>query len=53
MTPNEITTLISVRLNKTFDTPFNLQLIKRVDIWRSRHIKNALEKDARDRKFFS
>jgi hypothetical protein len=52
MTPNEITTLISTRLNKTFDTPFQLQLIKRVDIWRSRHIKNALEKDVRDRKFF-
>ena len=52
MTPNEITTLIAVRLNKTFDTPFSLQLIKRVDLWRSRHIRNSLEKDSRDRKFF-
>jgi len=52
MTPNEITTLIAIRVKKTFDTPFKLQLIKRVDIWRSRHIKNALEKDAKDRKFF-
>lgn len=52
MTPNEITTTIAVELKKTFDDPFKFMLIKRVDAWRSRLIKNSLDSTPSDRKFF-
>jgi hypothetical protein len=52
MTPNEITTVLTAPYGKVFDTPFKLMLMERVDIWRSRHIRNALEKQPQDRKFF-
>lgn len=52
MTPNEITTAIALKYGKTLDMPFKLALMKRVDAWRSRHIRNSLEKDKKDRKFF-
>lgn len=52
MTPNEITTLIAAAMNKQFDTPFKMMLIKRVDAWRSRLIKNSLDSTPSDRKFF-
>jgi hypothetical protein len=52
MTPNEITTAIALKYSKTLDIPFKLALMERVDIWRSRHIRNSLEKDKKDRKFF-
>jgi len=52
MTPSEITTLLASQLDKTFDDPFKLMMIKRVDAWRSRLIKNSLDKEPRDRRFF-
>jgi hypothetical protein len=52
MTPNEITTAIALKYGKALDMPFKLALMKRVDAWRSRHIRNSLEKDKKDRKFF-
>lgn len=52
MTPNEITTLIASNLDKEMDEPFKLMMIKRVDYWRSRLIKNSVDKDEQERKFF-
>jgi len=52
MTPSEITTLLASQLDKTFDDPFKFMMIKRVDAWRSRLIKNSLDKEPRDRRFF-
>lgn len=52
MTPNEITTVIASSLNKTFDEPFKMMLIKKVDAWRGRLVRNSLEKSPGDRKFF-
>jgi hypothetical protein len=52
MTPNEITTLIASSVNKPFDEPFKLMIIKRVDAWRARLIRNTLEQNPQDRKFF-
>lgn len=52
MTPNEITTLLATNLHKELDVPFKLQLMERVKYWRSRLIKNSLDKDQKDRKFF-
>lgn len=52
MTPNEITTVLAASFDKTFDVPFRRMLMERVDMWRSRHIKNSLDKQPADRKFF-
>jgi hypothetical protein len=52
MTPSEITTIIATGFEKTFDMPFKLMLMKRVDAYRSRFIRNTLEKDPRDRRSF-
>lgn len=52
MTPNEITTIISSSFDKQFDEPFKLMVMKRVDYWRARFIRNTLEKEQKDRKFF-
>jgi hypothetical protein len=52
MTPNEISTVLASMLDKTFDTPFKLMLMKRVDLWRARLLKNTLDKTPSDRKFF-
>lgn len=52
MTPNEITTVLAIALKKTFDTPFKLAMMERVTVWRSRLIKNSLDKTPADRKFF-
>ena len=52
MTPAEITTILASGFDKTFDTPFKLMLMKRVDAYRSRFIRNTLEKDPRDRHSF-
>ena len=52
MTPNEITTVLAAGLDKTFDTPFKLMLMERVDLWRARLMKNSLDKTPMDRKFF-
>lgn len=53
MTPNEITTLIAKNLDKELDVPFKLTIMARIDVWRSRHIRNTLEKDVSSRKFFT
>lgn len=52
MTPSEITTILASGFDKTFDVPFKLMLMKRVDAYRSRFIRNTLEKDPRDRRSF-
>lgn len=52
MTPAEITTILAAGLDKTFDTPYKLMLMKRVDAYRSRFIRNTLEKDPKDRRSF-
>lgn len=52
MTPNEITTVLASGMNKVFDVPFKLMLMERVAVWRARHIRNTLEKNIQDRKFF-
>ena len=52
MTPNEITTTIALKYGKALDMPFKLAMMKRVDAWRSRHVRNTLERDKKDRKFF-
>lgn len=52
MTLNETTTLIATNLKRELDMPFKLQLAERVKYWRSRLIKNSLDKDSKDRKFF-
>lgn len=53
MTPNEITTLIASNLEKELDVPFKLSLMERVKYWRGRLVRNSLEKDQRDRKFYT
>jgi hypothetical protein len=53
MTPNEITTAIAVKYNKVLDMPFKLALMVRVDVWRSRLIRNTLQEHPKDRKFFT
>lgn len=53
MTLNEITVLIASDFDRQFDEPFKLMLGERVKYWRSRLIRNSLEKDARERKFFT
>lgn len=52
MTPNQITTLIASNLDKQLDQPFKLIMMERVKYWRSRLLKNSLEKDEKDRKYF-
>lgn len=52
MTANEITTLIASKVNKQFDEPYKLVILKKVDYYRVRFIRNALEKEQKDRKFF-
>jgi hypothetical protein len=51
-TLNEITTLIAAQLEMPLDDPFKLMLALRVQYWRSRLLKNSLDKDIRDRQFF-
>jgi hypothetical protein len=52
MTLNEITTLIASHLEMELDDPFKLMMAKRVGYWRSRLIKNSVDKDQKDRRFF-
>ena len=53
MTPNEITTLIASSMDKQFDEPFKMQLMARVEYWRARLLRNTLEKNKKDRKYFT
>lgn len=52
MTLNEATTLLALQLGKELDTPFKLSLAERIQVWRSRLIKNSLDKNPQERKFF-
>ena len=52
MTLNQATTLLAGQLGKELDLPFKLMLAERIRIWRSRLLKNTLDKDQRERKFF-
>ena len=52
MTPNEITTILAQSLDKPFEFPIKLMLLKKVDAWRARLIRNTLENHPQDRKFF-
>jgi len=44
--------IIATPLDKQFDDPFKLIIMKLVDVWRARLIRNSLEKAPQDRKFF-
>lgn len=52
MTLNEITTVLAERLERPFDTPLKLILAERVKVWRSRLIRNSIDKDERERQYF-
>lgn len=52
MTLNEVTTLLADQFDRGLDMPFKLMIAERVRFWRSRLLKNSLDKDQRDRKFF-
>ena len=52
MTLNEITTIIAEGLKRPLDDPFKLMTAERVEIWRSRLIRNSVDKDERERKHF-
>lgn len=52
MTLNEATTLVAGQLNKDLNVPFKLMLAERIHYWRARLIKNSVDKDQKDRKFF-
>jgi hypothetical protein len=52
MTLNEATTLIASELGKELDDPFKLMLAERIQVWRSRLIKNSADKNQTERKFF-
>lgn len=51
-TPNEITTLLASHFKKELDDPFKVMMMERVKYWRSRLLKNTLDKAPGDRKFF-
>lgn len=52
MTPNEITTDIASQLSKELDDVFKLILFQKVGYWRSRLLRNSLEKKPNEAKFF-
>lgn len=52
MTPNEITTLIAMGLDREMDMPFRFQLWERVKYWRSRLIDNMVTKNRLQREQF-
>lgn len=52
MNLDSITTLIAAELKKELDIPFKLMLADKIQFWRSRFIKNSLDKDERERKYF-
>lgn len=52
MTPNEISTLIAEKFNKTFDLPFKLSVMERIKIYRERFTRQTLEKTPQERRFF-
>lgn len=52
MTLNEFTVLIASQLGKELDDPFKQMIAKRIQYWRGRLIKNSVDKDQRERRFF-
>lgn len=52
MTLNEATTLLASQLGKELDVPFKLMMAARIQVWRSRLIKNSIDKNPQERKFF-
>lgn len=52
MTLNEITVVIASHLEKELDEPFKMILAEKVAYWRARLIKNSVEKDQKERRFF-
>ncbi len=52
MTLNEITVVIASHLEKELDEPFKMILAEKVAYWRSRLIKNSVDKDQKERRFF-
>lgn len=52
MTPNEITTLLAMNLEKELDVPFKKALYERVKYWRSTLIKQSIDRKPQDGKYF-
>lgn len=52
MSPNEITTLIASKYAKELDVPFKKMLYESVKYWRSTLIKQSLDKQRKDSKYF-
>lgn len=52
MTLNEITVMLATKEGKQFDEPYKLMLADKVNYWRARLVKNSIEKNQRERKFF-
>jgi hypothetical protein len=52
MTPNEISTLIAEKFNKSLDLPFKLSIMERIKIYREYFIRQTLEKTPQERRFF-
>ena len=52
MTLNEITVLIASHFDRQLDEPFKLMLAERVHYWRARLIKNSVDKNPAERRFF-
>jgi hypothetical protein len=50
---NQLATILAEQLKRPFDEPFKLMMKDRIKFWRSRLLKNTLDKDPRERKFFS
>ena len=52
MTLNEMTTVLAEKMKRSSDIPFRLLLAERIQVWRSRLIANAIQKNSLQRKFF-
>ena len=52
MTPNELSTLIAEKQGRPLDVPFKLMIMERAKAWRSRLLKNTLEFNPIERRFF-
>lgn len=50
---NQIATILAEQLKRPFDEPFKAMMKDRIKLWRSRLLANSLEKDPKNRKFFT
>lgn len=48
MTPNELTTIIAARFGKETDINYRRWLMPQINVWRSRFIRNSLEKNPKE-----